>query len=191
MKINPINSYNIQQNKNSRISKISFNGGRVLLAGSFDPPTIGHLDLVKVGAQIGDELIVAVGQNPKKNPFLSIGERIKLLKESIYAFDIKNKNIIVDAYENISPTVMNSEHIRLRGLRNSIESLEDEVNLDEQWTLNNPNIRTLFSLGRPEVRDVSSTRVRKLFRENGDFTQWVPKPVADYLNKLKTEGVIK
>ncbi|MCQ2740227.1 MAG: pantetheine-phosphate adenylyltransferase [bacterium] len=188
MKTNPISNFYIKQNQNNFNKKnVSFESNRVILAGSFDPPTIGHLDLVKVGSQIGDELLVIVGKNPKKNYFLPLEKRLELMKKCVSDFE----NVKVLTYKDVPSSVINSPHIRLRGLRNSIESLEDEFHLDEQYTLNNPDIRTIFSLGRPEVRDVSSTLVRKLFRENGDFSRWVPKPVAEYLKKLQLEGGIK
>lgn len=193
MQINTLNNRNIMEYQNKiGIKKVHFKGGRVMLLGSFDPPTVGHMYLIETGSQIGDELIVAVGQNPKKKPFITVEERIKLLKECIYVSDLKNKNIIVDAYQNLSESVIKNTQIMLRGLRDSIENFKDEVRFAKDFELINPNLKTmfLFGLGKKDIKEMSSTLVRKKFFENGDFSSLVPKTVANYLNELRLKNLL-
>ena len=66
--------------------------------GSFDPITKGHLDILKSGAEIFDKVIIAVARNSEKNPFLTVDERVMLIKESVKDM----KNVEVDSFEGLT-----------------------------------------------------------------------------------------
>jgi pantetheine-phosphate adenylyltransferase len=145
-------------------------------AGSFDPPTLGHLDLVARARAVVDRLVVGVGINADKAPWLPIEERLALLRElvpaevEVVAFD----GLAVQAARRAGATLL------LRGVRG-----EADLALELPMALANrrlaPELETLLLVGSPEVAHVSSRLVREIVRSGGDATPFLPPLVAQRL----------
>ena len=149
-----------------------------IYAGSFDPFTNGHLDILKNSAEIFDKVIVAVSFNIQKRGFLPLDTRKTLILESI-----KNiPNVEVDAYEGLTVNYAKKRgaSVLIRGLRNSAD-FEYEMQLAQTNNSLNNEIKTMFLLAKPEYSFISSSGVREILQNNGDVTKFVPKPVAKYL----------
>ena len=147
--------------------------------GSFDPITKGHLDVLKTSAGIFDKVIIAVAKNSEKNAFLTIDERIKLIKES--TADIKN--VEVDAFDGLTIEYARKKdaEILIRGLR-AVSDFEYEMQLSQTNSALAPDIQTVFLITKPEYNFISSSTVREILQNNGDISKFVPAPVFRYLS---------
>ena len=152
--------------------------------GSFDPVTLGHLDVMKRSAALVDELVVAVLQNNKKNPLFSVEERVKMLKEvtkdlpnvEIMPFD----GLLVDFAEQIDADVV------IRGLR-AITDFEYELQMSQTNQRMKPDIETMFLTTSIEYSYLSSTTVREIAAFGGDVSQFVPEAVEIALREKMKE----
>ncbi|MCQ2754748.1 MAG: pantetheine-phosphate adenylyltransferase [bacterium] len=149
-----------------------------IYAGSFDPITNGHLDVIESGAKIFDKLIVAVAYNSTKQGFLPVEDKISLIKECTK--DIPN--IEVDFFEGLTVNYAKEKGatVLLRGLRS-----QNDYDFEIQLTHNNrilaPDISTVFLMTKPEYSFISSSIVREILANDGDISKLVPKPVLEYL----------
>jgi pantetheine-phosphate adenylyltransferase len=142
--------------------------------GSFDPVTIGHMDLIQRGSLLFDELIVAIGYNVDKNGTFDLEQRIKWLEESCSSF----KNVRVSKYQGltIDYCVSQSAQYILRGIRNSAD-LEFEKSIAQMNQAMNQNVDSYFLMARPEHSAISSSIVRDIIRNKGKFSAFVPASV--------------
>ena len=122
-----------------------------------------------------------MAKNPgKKQGLLSIEERLDLIRKSVESL----KNVLVDSYEGLT-AIYAKEHdakFLLRGLRNSVINFDDEMVLARSNSLINPDLKPVFLMGDKDVQDISSTLVRTLYSNNGNYRNLVPKPVWDFLS---------
>jgi pantetheine-phosphate adenylyltransferase len=147
-------------------------------AGSFDPPTLGHLDLVARARTVVDRLVVGVGINADKAPWLPVEERLALLRElvpaevEVVAFD----GLAVQAARRAGATLL------VRGVRG-----EADLALELPMALANrrlaPELETVLLVGSPEVAHVSSRLVREIVRSGGDATPFLPPLVAQRVQR--------
>lgn len=159
---------------------------RALYAGSFDPPTNGHLWIVEEGARLFDELIVVVGQNPQKKGAWSIDERVAILS----ACCAHLPNVQVRRFDGrylVRVAAALGARYLLRGLRNAgdfaYEQTIRNVNRDLE-----PSVETLFLLTPRELAEVSSSTVRGMVGFEGwqDVVKgYVPAPVFE---RIKAGG---
>lgn len=149
--------------------------------GSFDPITKGHLDVLKTGAEIFAKVIIAVSTNSSKKPFLSVEERIELIKASIVDFS----NVEVDAFEGLTVEYAKSKGatVILRGLR-AVSDFEYEMQLSQTNSSLAPDIKTVFLTTRPKYNFISSSTVKDVVLLGGDVSKFVPEPVYQYLKKI-------
>ena len=152
-------------------------------AGSFDPPTNGHLWMIEQGAKMFDELIVAIGVNPNKKYTFSIDERIKMLQDSVKDCPNVSINYFDNKYLVKYAQTIGADYI-LRGIRNtsdfSLEQGMNNINRDISQQTN-----TVFLIPPRELCEISSSFVKGLIGPDGwqnIVSQYVPKPV---LNKIK------
>lgn len=146
--------------------------------GSFDPITNGHLDILKNGSEIFDKVIIAVSYNCNKKGFLSIDERVDLIKKCVSDL----KNVEVDTYNGLTVEYAKKKgaNFLLRGLRTS-QDFEYELQLSQVNNSLDKDIRTVFLTTKPEYSYISSSMVRELIVNNGDISSFVPNVVKDYL----------
>lgn len=150
--------------------------------GSFDPITNGHLDILKSGSEIFEKVIIAVSYNANKKGFLTIDERVKLIKESVTDFP----NVEVDAFEGLTVEYAKKRgaSVLLRGLRTSFD-FEYEMQLSQTNNALYNEIKTVFLITKPEYNFISSSCVREILLNKGDISGFVPEAVQVYLQGLQ------
>lgn len=146
--------------------------------GSFDPITNGHLDILKSGSEIFDKVIIAVSYNINKSGFLTVEERVELIKQSISGL----KNVEVDSFEGLTVEYAKKKNadVLLRGLRTSFD-FEYELQLSQTNNALNKELKTVFLITKPEYNFISSSMVREILINQGDISKFVPKAVENYL----------
>lgn len=146
--------------------------------GSFDPITKGHLDVLITGAGIFDKVIIAVSKNSAKNGFLTIDERVELIKASVA--DIKN--VEVDSFEGLTIEYAKQKGatVLLRGLR-AVSDFEYEMQLSQTNSALCDDIKTVFLITKPKYNFISSSTVKEIVLNKGDISKFVPQAVDKYL----------
>ena len=150
--------------------------------GSFDPITNGHLDILKSGSEIFDKVIIAVSYNVNKSGFLTVDERVNLIKKSVAHL----KNVEVDSFEGLTVEYAKKKgaDVLLRGLRTSFD-FEYELQLSQTNNALNKELKTVFLITKPEYSFISSSMVREILVNNGDISNFVPADVCKYLNSKR------
>jgi pantetheine-phosphate adenylyltransferase len=142
-----------------------------LYAGSFDPFTNGHLDILKQTSEIFDKVIIAVAVNSEKKGFLPVEKRLEIIKNS--TLDLAN--IEIDSYEGLTVEYAKKRgvNILVRGVRNSSD-FEYERQIAATNLLLAPEIKTVLFTPKPENAHISSTIVREIYINGGDISKLVP-----------------
>lgn len=146
---------------------------RALFPGSFDPLTLGHFDIIKRGLKLFDEVVVAIGINADKNYMFSLEERQRFIKE---AFKDEPK-VKVTTYKGLTIDFckeIDAQFI-LRGLRNPADFEFEKAIAHTNRKLS--RIETVFLLTAASTSYISSSIVRDVIRNNGDYTVLVPDSV--------------
>ena len=153
-----------------------------IYAGSFDPITKGHLDILKSGSEIFDKVIIAVANNSDKKGLIPVEKRVELIQKSVS--DIKN--VEVDCYSGLTFEYAKSKGatVLLRGLRNSLD-FDYEIQLAQANNTMHSDLKTVCLFTKPEFSFVSSSLVKEIFSNNGDISKFVPTPVLEYLNSIR------
>ena len=148
--------------------------------GSFDPITNGHLDILKSGSEIFDKVIIAVSYNINKKGFLTVDERVELIKKSVKDLE----NVEVDTFEGLTVEYAKRKgaDVLLRGLRTSFD-FEYELQLSQTNNALYGDLKTVFLITKPEYNFISSSMVREILVNNGDISKFVPEVVNEYLIK--------
>jgi len=149
-----------------------------LFPGTFDPVTLGHVDIINRAIPLFDKIIVGIGKNTTKAPMFSPERRLEWIRE-IY----KNKPCIEGAiYEGLTVDFckkVNAKFI-LRGIRYVSDFEYEKTIADANRTLDN-SIETIFLTGEPKYTSVASTIVRDILRNGGDASQFLPDVVSKSL----------
>ena len=142
-----------------------------LFPGSFDPFTNGHLDVVRRGAGLFDEVIIAIGTNSSKQRYLPV-EWMMAQLEALFADEPR---VLVRSYRGLTTEFARETGARylLRGLRNTLD-FEYENAIAQANRHLNPDLETVFLLTSPTLAGVSSTIIREIHRFGGDVTPFVP-----------------
>ena len=153
-----------------------------LYPGSFDPITLGHLDVLETGAKIFDKVIIAVSHNCNKTGFIAPNKRKELIEKCVSHLN----NVQVDLFEGLTIEYArkNNATVLLRGLR-AVSDFEYEIQLSQTNNSLAPDIKTVFLITKPEYSFISSSTVKEVFYNNGDVSGFVPQPVKEYLINLK------
>ncbi|MGB5224862.1 MAG: pantetheine-phosphate adenylyltransferase [Arenicellales bacterium] len=146
--------------------------------GTFDPATLGHIDLISRAAKLFDEVIVAVAENQGKSPLFSLEERVSMLKDSINELGnvrvIGFNNLLMDcAREQKANTI-------LRGLR-AVSDFEYEFQLASMNRHLDPSIETTFLTPSENYAFVSSTLIKEVASLGGDVSEFVSPQVMEAL----------
>ena len=153
---------------------------RALFPGTFDPPTLGHLDLVRRGAVLFDELVIGVADHHSKHASLSVDERLDLLGRATADLDgvrvTRIEGLVVDAAEHLECGVI------LRGVRSGTD-FDYEVTMARTNRELLPRIDTVLLVPDAPFAHVTSTFVRQIAALGGSVRAFVPEPVADFLER--------
>ena len=146
--------------------------------GSFDPVTNGHLDLIARAAEIFDQLIVAVTQNPEKEPLFAVKERVEMLESLTFEW----KNVEVDTFNGLLVEYARGQDARVivRGIR-AVSDYEYELQMAMMNRKLEPDIETVFMLPAEPYSYLSSRLVREIARLGGSVKDLVPPIVAERL----------
>jgi pantetheine-phosphate adenylyltransferase len=154
-----------------------------LYAGSYDPVTNGHLDVVRGACRLADKLVLAVGVHPGKAPLFSAAERLDMLKEVCGPIAAAEKcalecitfdDLVVETAKRVGATLL------IRGLRDGTD-LDYEMQMAGMNGSMAPDIQTVFLPASPVVRPITATLVRQIASMGGDVSAFVPKQVLTRL----------
>jgi pantetheine-phosphate adenylyltransferase len=151
---------------------------RAIYAGSFDPMTFGHVDVVERAAKLFPEVYVAVGRHPTRNPLFDGEERLHLIEQvcgsmrniHVSSFD----GLLVDYAREIGAGVI------VRGLRVGAD-FEYELQIAQANADLAPELETIFLPTRAEYAFISASLVREIARHGGDVSRYAPAPVCTAL----------
>ncbi len=149
-----------------------------LYPGSFDPFTLGHLDIVQRLSRLYDEVVVAVLVNPRKQPYLPAGARVAGIAGAVSA--LQNVRVIQDEGAATDLAKRVGAQVVIRGLR-SVTDFEYETSIAAGYYYMAPEIETVFMPARPEHGCISSSLVREIHALGGDVSKLVPAPVLSSL----------
>ena len=146
---------------------------RAMFPGSFDPITLGHCEIIEKACEIFDELIVSVGNNSDKDYKFSLDQRLKFISNKFK----NNSKVYVEKYEGLTVDFCKTKNIKhiVRGLRNPADfEFEKKIAL-----FNNSleDVETIFFLTSPNNAFISSSMVREIIDNRGDFKKFVPNSV--------------
>ena len=157
-----------------RMTKVGF------YAGSFDPVTNGHMDIIKRSLAVVDELVIGVGKHHGKKGLFSPDERVEMLKESVAGFTgvhiVTFDNLVVDAARD------NNAQLIIRGLRDTTD-FDYEVQMAGMNGSMAGDIETVFLASSSEVRHIAAKFVRQIAAMNGDVSNFVPSCVLPQLKQ--------
>jgi pantetheine-phosphate adenylyltransferase len=156
-----------------------------LFAGSFDPITNGHLDVVGKAAKLADKLILAIGIHPGKTPLFAADERLAMLDEICAPIGraagceivcVTFADLVVTAAQRSGATML------VRGVRDATD-FDYEMQMAGMNAAMAPEIQTVFLPAAPAVRPITATLVRQIAGMGGDVSAFVPKQVLARLKK--------
>lgn len=143
--------------------------------GSFDPITIGHVDLVKRAIPLFDRIIVAIGQNSSKNYLFSLEER-KMALNKVFN---KESSVHVAHYEGLTAHFCKKigANYMLRGLRHASD-FDYEKTISQLNNIVGEGLETVFLISQPQYSHISSTIVREIIKGGGDASSFLPEEVS-------------
>lgn len=149
-------------------------------AGSFDPITLGHVDLIERSSKLFDEIVVAVGRHATKKAFFSFDERVALLSEVTYDMP----NVRIDSFDGLLIHFCEKIGARVivRGLR-AVTDFEYELQIAHANADMAPGVDTVFLPTRTKYGFVSASLVREIASHGGDVTHYAPPVVCAALAK--------
>ena len=158
---------------------------KAIYPGSFDPLTLGHLDIIERSARIVDELVVGVLNNSAQNSLFSLDERVSKIKEmtdSMPNVTVTSFNgLLVDYMREIDATII------VRGLR-AVTDFEYELQIAQTNHVENPEVETIFLTTSLQYSYLSSTIVKEFASYGGDLSKFVP---ARFIDRIYDKYQIK
>ncbi len=153
---------------------------KAIYPGSFDPVTLGHIDIVKRASKVADELIIGVLVNSAKSPLFSLDERVDFLKEATKDYP----NVRVEKFEGLTVEFAKKHGAKVivRGLR-AVTDFESEMQLAQSNHFIDPEIDTMFFTTSLEYHFLSSTVVKEMSKFGKDVSELVPECVAEALKE--------
>lgn len=155
----------------------------VICPGSYDPITLGHIDIIERASSLFDKVIVVVMINYKKQYSFSIDERVEMIKKSVAHLN----NVVVDSYEGLLATYATEKNAYaiVKGLR-AMTDFEYEFQMALANKKLNPNIETLFLTTNSKFMYLSSSLIKQIASMGGDISEFVPEVIhKDIIERLK------
>lgn len=157
-----------------------------IYAGTFDPITYGHLDMIRRSMKFCRQLVIAIGVNPKKTTMFSEDERKKMINTMVEKeLDfLTATNVSVISFQGLIVELARQvgANILIRGIR-SVSDFEYEINLANVNKTLVPGIETVFLPTRPDLAVVSSSAVKEIAKYGADVSKFVPAYIAEEIQK--------
>ena len=154
-------------------------------SGSFDPVTLGHMDVIRRSLKLVDTLVIGIGVHPGKAPLFSVEERTEMLKAETVA--VIKKSGIAAKVEVVTFAGLTVDAAREAGAATIFRGLRDGTDFDYEMQMSGMNgamagdIDTVFLPASPDVRHITATLVRQIAMMGGDVTSFVSRDVAKML----------
>jgi pantetheine-phosphate adenylyltransferase len=141
-----------------------------VFAGTFDPFTIGHQDIVNRALPLFDKIIIAIGVNEEKQPMFSLEDRMKIISKPF----VNNEKIIIETYSGLTGDFCkkNNAQYLIRGIRNSVDfQYENDLARANKELF---GLETVFFMTNPTLSHISSSLVRQLYKNKGNYLNYLP-----------------
>jgi pantetheine-phosphate adenylyltransferase len=150
--------------------------------GTFDPITLGHIDIIKRASRIFSKVLVAVAQSPSKHTLFTLEERLALVKDACKDYD----NISAKAFSGMLVDFLKENHadILVRGIRTVVD-YDYEMQLSGMYRALMPEMEIVMLPTENSVAYISSTLVRDVIIHKGEIHKFVPQNVVDYVAKTR------
>ena len=153
---------------------------RALIPGSFDPITVGHVDIIKRAAALYDEVVVAVMRNEQKTYMFDMAERTEMVRLALAEMPsvrvLSDEGLLVDLFDRVQADVI------VKGIRNDTDRKYEE-DMAERNRARNPRAVTVFLQAADDFETVNSTKARACLREGASFDGLLPAAVEAFLAK--------
>ena len=155
--------------------------------GTFDPITLGHMDIIRRGAKLVDRLVIGVTTNPSKSPMFTVDERMEMVKREVASIDgeihvVSFNSLLMHFAEREGASVI------VRGLR-AVADFEYEYQMAGMNQQLNPNIETVFLMADVSLQPIASRLVKEIALFGGDITRFVTPAVrADVTARIEETG---
>ncbi|MBR2684493.1 MAG: pantetheine-phosphate adenylyltransferase [Erysipelotrichaceae bacterium] len=153
--------------------------------GSFDPVTSGHLDIIERASHLVDKVYVVIMQNPNKRNIFSVEERLAMLETVTKEFT--NVECTADVGLTVVVAKKLGAKFLIRGIRATMD-FEQELQLATANMTLAGDIETIFFITKPENSFISSSTVREIAMNHGDFSRFVPEEIVDTIKKKYEEN---
>lgn len=149
-----------------------------LFPGSFDPFTLGHLNILKRALTMFDEVVVAVGVNRNKTGMFSVEQKIDIIRQATEGIE----GVVIDQYDCLTVEYCRRHGIHhiVRGVRNFVDFDNEKAIADANRKLN-PEVETIIIPTAQEYAHISSTAVRDVISHGGDTSSFIPKGIRNLL----------
>lgn len=157
---------------------------RAIFPGSFDPLTNGHLDVIKRSLPLFDEIIIAVLNNPEKNPMFTVEERVEMIQEILPLLDHSECKLSVKSFSGLTADFARDCEAKaiIRGIR-AVADYEYELRMALMNRRLEPEIETVFLMADEEYSYVSSTLMKQVFLLGGRVDGLIPELVQVRMRK--------
>lgn len=160
---------------------------RAIYPGSFDPVTNGHLDIIERGCKLFDEIVIAVLNNPDKNPMFTVDERRQMLNEILPEINAGECQLVVQDFQGLLVEFAKQKNVQtiVRGIR-AISDYEYELQMALMNRRIEPSIQTVFLMAADKYSYVSSRLIKQVFTLGGTIDGLVPPAVQEQM-RLKLD----
>jgi pantetheine-phosphate adenylyltransferase len=154
--------------------------------GTFDPVTLGHIDIIRRGAHLVDKLVIGVTTNPSKEPMFTVEERLAMVRREVAGMGgnidvVEFESLLMDFAESQGATAI------LRGLR-AVADFEYEFQMAGMNQKLNDNIETVFLMADVSLQPIASKLVKEIARFGGSIDKFVPPAVVDDVRRHLNGG---
>lgn len=159
--------------------------------GTFDPITLGHMDIIERGAKLVDQLIIGVTTNAAKSPMFADEERIAMVEREVAA--IGNRNIRVVGFNSLLMDFAESQgaQVVIRGIR-GVTDFEYEYQLTGMNRQLNDRVETIFLMAEISLQPIASRLVKEIAIYGGDISKFVSAPVReDVVARIEQQGLLR